>query len=124
MHGHSSHHPRPIEVYRGRLILYGCGDLINDYEGITGREAFRIDLALLYLATVRAGAGDLVDLRMVPVRIRRMRLERASPEDGRWLRDVLRAISGPSESGIVVDADGALTLRPLRAKGRSSAPTG
>ena len=25
VHGHSSHHPRPIEVYRNRLILYGCG---------------------------------------------------------------------------------------------------
>jgi len=50
VHGHSSHHPRPIEVYRGRLILYGCGDLINDYEGIGGREAFRTELALLYLA--------------------------------------------------------------------------
>ena len=32
VHGHSSHHPRPIEAYRGKLILYGCGDLIDDYE--------------------------------------------------------------------------------------------
>lgn len=24
VHGHSSHHPRPIEVYRGRLVLYGA----------------------------------------------------------------------------------------------------
>ena len=23
IHGHSSHHPRPIEVFRGRLVLYG-----------------------------------------------------------------------------------------------------
>jgi poly-gamma-glutamate synthesis protein (capsule biosynthesis protein) len=37
VHGHSSHHPRPIEVYRNRLILYGCGDFINDYEGISGQ---------------------------------------------------------------------------------------
>jgi poly-gamma-glutamate capsule biosynthesis protein CapA/YwtB (metallophosphatase superfamily) len=36
VHGHSSHHPRPIEIYRGRLILYGCGDFIDDYEGISG----------------------------------------------------------------------------------------
>ncbi len=26
------HHPRPIEVYRDRFILYGCGDFINDYR--------------------------------------------------------------------------------------------
>jgi poly-gamma-glutamate capsule biosynthesis protein CapA/YwtB (metallophosphatase superfamily) len=25
VHGHSSHHPMPMEVYRGKLILYGCG---------------------------------------------------------------------------------------------------
>ena len=32
VHGHSSHHPKGIEIYRGRAILYGCGDLLNDYE--------------------------------------------------------------------------------------------
>ena len=48
IHGHSSHHPRPVEVYRGRLILYGCGDCIDDYEGISGHEEFRDDLRLLY----------------------------------------------------------------------------
>lgn len=41
VHGHSSHHPRPIDVYRGKLILYGCGDTLDDYEGIGGYEAFR-----------------------------------------------------------------------------------
>jgi len=36
IHGHSSHHPKAIEIYRNRLILYGCGDFLNDYEGIKG----------------------------------------------------------------------------------------
>eukprot|EP00959_Pyramimonas_sp_CCMP1952_P199097 4164666-Pyramimonas_sp.AAC.1 len=27
-----------IEVYKGKLIMYGCGDLINDYEGIRGMQ--------------------------------------------------------------------------------------
>jgi poly-gamma-glutamate capsule biosynthesis protein CapA/YwtB (metallophosphatase superfamily) len=40
VHGHSSHQVRPIEVYRDLLILYGCGDLIDDYEGIA-REAMQ-----------------------------------------------------------------------------------
>jgi poly-gamma-glutamate synthesis protein (capsule biosynthesis protein) len=31
VHGHSSHHPKGMEVHGGRLILYGCGDFINDY---------------------------------------------------------------------------------------------
>src|SRR5260370_540653 len=38
LYGHSSHHPRGVEVYRGRLILYGCGDFIDDYEGVSGHE--------------------------------------------------------------------------------------
>ena len=47
IHGHSSHHSLGIEVYRNRPILYGCGDLINDYEGIRGYEQYRPDLGLL-----------------------------------------------------------------------------
>ncbi len=39
VHGHSSHHVKGIEVYKGKLILYGCGDFLNDYEGISGHEA-------------------------------------------------------------------------------------
>jgi len=41
VHGHSSHHPMAIEIHRGKPILYGCGDLLNDYEGISGYEAYR-----------------------------------------------------------------------------------
>ena len=48
VHGHSSHHVRPLEVYRGKLILYGAGDFLNDYEGIEGNEGYRDDLALMY----------------------------------------------------------------------------
>jgi poly-gamma-glutamate capsule biosynthesis protein CapA/YwtB (metallophosphatase superfamily) len=44
VHGHSSHHPKAIEVHHGRIILYGCGDFITDYEGIKGYESFRDDL--------------------------------------------------------------------------------
>ncbi len=32
VHGHSSHHAKGVEMYRQSLILYGCGDFINDYE--------------------------------------------------------------------------------------------
>jgi poly-gamma-glutamate synthesis protein (capsule biosynthesis protein) len=29
VHGHSSHHCKAVEVHRGKLILYGCGDLLE-----------------------------------------------------------------------------------------------
>jgi poly-gamma-glutamate capsule biosynthesis protein CapA/YwtB (metallophosphatase superfamily) len=95
VHGHSSHHPRAVEVYRGKLVLYGCGDLINDYEGISGYESYRDELRLLYLAAVRWGTGALVGLRMAPMRSRRMRLRRAGRGDAEHLRRVLDRISRP-----------------------------
>jgi poly-gamma-glutamate synthesis protein (capsule biosynthesis protein) len=85
VHGHSSHHPRPIEIYAGRPILYGCGDLIDDYEGIGGFEEFRAELGLMYFPTVDADTGRLVRLTMTPTRIRRFRVGRASPEETAWL---------------------------------------
>ncbi len=94
VHGHSSHHPRPIEVYRGKLILYGCGDTIDDYEGIGTFEAFRHGLRLLYFASVDRTNGHLAALRMAPMQMRRMRLEHASSDDAEWLRSTLERISG------------------------------
>jgi len=93
VYGHSSHHPRPVEIYRDRLILYGCGDLINDYEGIGGNERYRDDLRLLYLVTLDAARGELEHLRMVPLQARRFRLEHATPADADWLRKTMADIS-------------------------------
>jgi poly-gamma-glutamate synthesis protein (capsule biosynthesis protein) len=111
VHGHSSHHPRPIEVYRNKLVLYGCGDFIDDYEGISGYDHFRDDLVLMYFATVDGRTGDLAELRMVPMRIEKMQLHRASPADTEWLGARLTEISSAFESRIDVAADGSLYLR-------------
>jgi poly-gamma-glutamate capsule biosynthesis protein CapA/YwtB (metallophosphatase superfamily) len=111
VHGHSSHHPRPVEVYRGRLILYGCGDLVDDYEGITGYERYRDDLRLLYLVSL-APDGLLEQLRMVPLQARRMRLERAPEDDVRWLQDTLDRVSGPFGTRVALRPDDELVVRP------------
>ena len=86
VHGHSSHHPRGIEVYQRKAILYGCGDLLNDYEGIAGHDAFRGELALMYFPTLSADTGDVLELTMVPTHTRRFRINRASTEDAQWLQ--------------------------------------
>ncbi|WP_249150945.1 CapA family protein [Bradyrhizobium japonicum] len=70
VHGHSSRHPRPIEVYRDRLILYGCGDFLNDYEGIRGYERYRDDLVLMYFADLDLSNGDLHALKLFPCGLR------------------------------------------------------
>ncbi len=89
VHGHSSHHPLAIEVYRDRLILYGCGDLINDYEGISGHTAYRPRLGLVYLATF--AGGKLVSLELVPVYRHRFRLETPARDDVGWLARMVGA---------------------------------
>jgi poly-gamma-glutamate synthesis protein (capsule biosynthesis protein) len=89
VYGHSSHHPKAIEVYQGRLILYGCGDLVDDYEGITDHDEFRDDLVLMYFPMIDAATGRLTRLAMTPLQIHRFRLRHVSTEERAWLRGVL-----------------------------------
>jgi poly-gamma-glutamate capsule biosynthesis protein CapA/YwtB (metallophosphatase superfamily) len=110
VHGHSSHHPRPIEIYRQKLILYGCGDLVDDYEGISGHQQYRDDLRLLYFPRLDPTSGELVELRMAPLQARQMRLHRASDSDARWLRKTLDKVSRRFGSRIDLRSDGLLTL--------------
>jgi poly-gamma-glutamate capsule biosynthesis protein CapA/YwtB (metallophosphatase superfamily) len=89
IHGHSSHHPRGIEVHAGRPVLYGCGDFLNDYEGIGGYDEFRGDLGLMYLVDMDPTSGELVHLRMIPAQIKRFRINQASHADSIWLSERL-----------------------------------
>lgn len=89
VHGHSSHHPLAVEVYRGKLVLYGCGDFINDYEGIAGHETYRSELGLMYLPELETSSGRLRGLDMIAFERRRLRLQRAGAADTRWLCTLL-----------------------------------
>jgi poly-gamma-glutamate capsule biosynthesis protein CapA/YwtB (metallophosphatase superfamily) len=111
VHGHSSHHPRPIEVYRNKLVLYGCGDFVNDYEGISGYEQFRGDLALMYFPAVARTTGQLLALAMVPMRIRKMKLNRASASEAAWLQERLDQVSAAFGCRVDLLGNGRLALR-------------
>lgn len=113
VHGHSSHHVRGIEVHSGRLILYGCGDLVNDYEGILklpGRLALEPDLGLVYLARLGADDGHLLGLEMVPTRMLRLQLRRAGRSAAGRLAALLNR-EGKALGTSVVERDGRLHLR-------------
>lgn len=58
VHGHSSHHPRGIEVYKEKLILYGAGDFITDYEWIGSKQPYRDDLAVMYFPLLDPASGN------------------------------------------------------------------
>jgi poly-gamma-glutamate capsule biosynthesis protein CapA/YwtB (metallophosphatase superfamily) len=110
VHGHSSHHVKALEVYRDRLILYGCGDFLTDYEGITGHEEFRGDLALMYLAKLDPGDGRLLELRMVPMQSRRFQLCRASAADAQWLCALLNNLGPPFATQVRLREDNSTAL--------------
>ncbi len=111
VHGHSSHHPLGIEVYKHKLILYGCGDFLNDYEGIPGHGSVRPDLALMYLPTIGPTAGELLGCALVPLQIRRFRLNRPSREDALWLQGRLAREGAQFGTRVGLEADGTLTLQ-------------
>lgn len=110
VHGHSSHHPKGLEVYRGKLILYGCGDLLNDYEGIGRYERFRPDLALMYLPQLDERTGGLHSLELVPMRIHRLQLEEGSAQDADWLAETLDRESRGWGARVRSDGKGILTV--------------
>lgn len=111
VHGHSSHHPRPVEVYRGRLILYGCGDLINDYEGIALQESFDPSAVCLYFVQLSRKTGALQRLEMVPMQLRRLRLTHAKPAARRHLQSLFGTGSAHFHTRLQTQADGSWQLR-------------
>ena len=113
VHGQSSHHVKAIEVFKNRLILYGCGDFVTDYEGIGGYSAaagFRGDLALMYLIELDSRSGGLITARLVPMHTRRFRLEHASGADAKWLCARLNQLGKPFRTGARLDKDSSLML--------------
>ena len=111
VHGHSSHHVKAIQVHLGKLILYGCGDFLTDYEGIAGREEFRSELGLMYFPTLDVATGRLLHLAMVPTRTRHFRVSRAPAEGVRWLVDVLNREGARLGSRVERQPDDTLLLR-------------
>ena len=111
VHGHSSHHVKAIEIHQDRPILYGCGDLLTDYEGIGGYEEFRGDLGLMYFVTLDPAHGTLVRLEMTPTRMKRFRMNRAPPADAKWLSGVLSREGARFGTRVELTADGRLSLR-------------
>lgn len=65
VHGHSSHHVQGVEVRNGSLIIYGCGDFVDDYAVVEG--GWRNDLSAVWQVRVQEEEGE--DMRLVPERL-------------------------------------------------------
>jgi hypothetical protein len=118
---------KAVGVYRNRLILYGCGDFLNDYEGIRGYEEFRDDLAVMYLATVDSTTSTHAALEMVPFQAvpagtpvtggRRLAAANAGPRKPAIWHD-RRADSGRTSGGVSGGCPGWHILLTLSAPDR------
>jgi len=112
VHGHSSHHALGIEVIENRPVIYGCGDLVNDYEGIVGgHDSYRAELVLMYFVTLVAATGELERLTWRPMRLERLRLNHASAEEAGWLRDTMHREGQKLNTAVELARDGFLHLR-------------
>jgi poly-gamma-glutamate synthesis protein (capsule biosynthesis protein) len=111
IHGHSSHHVKGIEIYKEKPIIYGCGDFINDYEGIGGYEDFRDDLTLMYFVSMDTSNGKLVHLQMTPMKIKNFKVNRASRADSLWLRDTLNREGREFGAMVELNKDNVLMLQ-------------
>ncbi len=110
IHGHSSHHPKGMEVYHDKLIIYGSGDLINDYEGIKGYAKYRPELNVMYFAEIDPATGTLQDLSMIPIRLMNFQISRADGEETKWLTSTLSRECKRFDADIASDKKDRLTL--------------
>ncbi len=111
VHGHSSHHPRPLEVYRGRLILYGCGDLINDYEGIGAVGRLDPSAVCLYFVQLERGSGAVRQVDIVPMQLQRLQLRHADAAARRGLQSLLESAGPGWSTRLQTQDDGSWRLR-------------
>lgn len=111
----------PNKAFSGKVIIYGCGDLVDDY---VVHEDYRNDLGAVWRVVVKEGdrkdgkEGLMLDrLEVFPTRIERFRAMVLDADDGdhTWVRRKIEALSsdlgtvlreGLGEEGqIIIDID-------------------
>ncbi|KIW93775.1 uncharacterized protein Z519_05090 [Cladophialophora bantiana CBS 173.52] len=98
IHGHSSHHVQGVEIYKGKLVVYGCGDFVDDYAV---DPKFRNDLSAAWRVslgekTEKEGKSELEvrRLEVFPNRIERFHaqlLQKDDP-DHEWVEHIFRKL--------------------------------
>ncbi len=110
VHGHSAHVLQGVEVYRGRPILYDCGDFVDDYlhrEDVVNKRSALFELVV--------ADGDLRALCAHPTVIANETAELAVGPTAAWIRETLRERSAPFGTTVQRAADGRGVVVPLGA---------
>lgn len=85
VHGHSAHVFKAVENRDEGLLLYDCGDFVDDY---VIDDELRNDRSFLFELTVD-DAGTPTELRLVPVEIEGGAVHRATGDVARWCRETM-----------------------------------
>ncbi|MHC4427108.1 MAG: CapA family protein [Planctomycetota bacterium] len=97
-HGHSAHLFQGVEIYKGKVILYDTGDLIDDYY-VDPR--LRNDQQMLFVVTVTGSGISRVDL--VPLHIDHMQVNLARGEMFETIKNRISSLSEPFGTEIHAD---------------------
>jgi poly-gamma-glutamate capsule biosynthesis protein CapA/YwtB (metallophosphatase superfamily) len=98
IHGHSSHHVQGVEKYNGALIIYGCGDFVDDYAV---DEEYRNNMSAMWSVIVEERPSDresslkLKRLDIYPTAIRSFQALILEPgvRDHDWVTNKIRTLS-------------------------------
>lgn len=99
IHGHSAHVFQGVEFYRNGIILYDCGDFVDDYMVDV---QLRNDRALLFELSLAADRS--MTLRALPAQIEAMQVKHADAVARRWIAMRLARLCKPF--GATVRDDG------------------
>lgn len=77
--GHSAHVLRGIGTHRGRPVLFGCGDFVNDYAVLPARN----DRSAVF--TVEFGGRVPARVRARPTLVRELQARLAPPDEARTI---------------------------------------
>ncbi len=106
-----------VEQYKGKLIIYGCGDFVDDYAVTPG---YRNDLSAIWQLTVSEAqdANDSADsdntcsiklksLEIHPTIIERFQARRLQPKerDNVWVCQKIKELSHELGTEIFLDKD-------------------
>lgn len=95
-HGHSAHIFQGIEIYKGKLIMYGTGDFIDDYAV---DPLLRNDQTFLFLVTLSKGKINKIEL--IPSIISLMQVNRAYGSDFEEISEKMIMLSKEMETKII-----------------------
>ncbi|WP_310920132.1 CapA family protein [Haloarcula saliterrae] len=101
VHGHSAHVFKAVEVADNGLLMYDCGDFVDDYAV---DDALRNDRSFLFELTV-AEDGTPEQLRLVPVEIRNCAVHLAGGAVAQWCRETMRRRSREFDTAFERDGE-------------------